>query len=77
MLNRNQAAYKAGVTVEVIDSWRWRGWIDKEGHRRKLTVVKQGRTPVFIVAEVMQAERDTRSKSERSHRRLDPPSLAA
>lgn len=77
MLTRNQAAFKAGVTVEVIDSWRWRGWIDRDGQHRKLAVVKRGRTPVFILEEVMEAERDTRRKPERSHRRLDPPELAA
>lgn len=72
-LTRRQAAHVAGVTEAVIKQWRYRGWIDSEGERRQLRV-KDGK---YLYSDVMEAERDTRNKAQRSHRRCDPPSLSS
>lgn len=67
-VSRPDAALAAGVTVDVIKTWQFRGWLDATGERRKLTA--QG-TSVRL-ADVYVAERDTRRKPARSHRRLEP-----
>lgn len=70
-VTRRQAAFLAKVTEDVIKQWRYRGWIDSEGKRRHLTV-DNGR---YLHSDVMEAERDTRQKVQRSHRRRAPASL--
>lgn len=72
-ITRRQAAFLAKVTVDVVKQWRYRGWIATDGNRRYLTVVN-GR---YLYSDVMDAERDTRKKKQRSHRRSEPASLVA
>lgn len=71
-VSRDDAAKAAGVTRFVIKTWQFRGWLDRHGERRKLTA--QG-TDVLL-ADVFVAERDTRRKPERSHRRHEAKSAA-
>ena len=72
-VSRPDAAVAAGVTVDVVKTWQFRGWLDEDGNRRKLTV----RGVRVLLDDVLDAERDTRRKPNRSHRRLGPPPLAA
>lgn len=67
-VSRDDAAIAAGVTRYVIKTWQFRGWLDKDGKRRKLTA----RGTDVLLADVYVAERDTRRKPARSHRRLEP-----
>lgn len=66
-VSRPDAALAAGVTADVIKTWQFRGWLDGNGERRKLT----SRGTDVLLADVMVAERDTRRKPARSHRRLE------
>lgn len=68
-VDRVGAARAAGVTVDVIKAWQYRGWLDADGRRHHLRPNDRG----FRVGDVLRAERDTR-RSGRSHRRLPPPS---
>lgn len=65
-VSRPDAALAAGVTVDVVKTWQFRGWLDANGERRHLTA----RGTDVLLADVFIAERDTRRKPERSHRRL-------
>jgi hypothetical protein len=66
-VSRVDAALAAGVTIDVIKSWQFRGWLDEHGNRRKLRA--QGVR--VLIDDVLEAERDTRRKASRSHRRLE------
>jgi hypothetical protein len=68
-LDRVGAARAAGVTVDVVKTWQFRGWLDQHGHRHYLLPDEDG----YRLGDVLKAERDTR-RSGRSHRRLPPPS---
>lgn len=70
-VSRQDAALSAGVTVDVIKKWLSRGWLDEHGQRRKLRADGM----LVNLDDVDQAERDTRRKSARSHRRLRAPEL--
>lgn len=72
-VSRLDAAHAAQVTVDVIKSWQFRGWLDEQGARRKLRT----RGTQVLLDDVLDAERDTRQKPARSHRRRTPESLAA
>lgn len=64
-VSRLDAALAAGVTLDVIKSWQFRGWLDAEGNRRKL----RADGVLVLLDDALEAERDTRRKPERSHRR--------
>lgn len=72
MVTLTQAAHMAGVPVGTVRNWRYRGWLDGNGKRHTLTVTDDG----YRLGDVLRAERDTR-RSDRSHRRLPAPDLAA
>jgi len=65
-VSRQDAALAAGVTVLVIKSWLHRGWLDAGGQRRFL----RSDGLLVHVDDVLEAERDTRRKPGRSHRRF-------
>jgi len=65
-VSRQDAALAAGVTVLVIKSWLHRGWLDADGERRFL----RSDGLLVHVDDVLEAERDTRHKPGRSHRRF-------
>lgn len=65
-----QAAGRLRVTRTAVHLWHTRGWIDPEGQRRHLTVTghtEQG-ARLYDWADLLDAERDTRAKRQRSHR---------
>lgn len=72
-VSRLDAALAAGVTLDVIKNWQFKGWLDAEGNRRKL----RAKGVHVLLDDVLEAERDTRRKASRSHRRVEPPSLVA
>jgi hypothetical protein len=76
-LTRTQAARRANVTVAVVDAWLARGWYDLTGVHHTLTTRKVGRTRFIRHGDVLRAERDTRLKADRSHRRLSFDDTAA
>jgi hypothetical protein len=66
-----QAAQRLRVHRTTILYWRSHGWLDTNGQRHHLTPV--GTDPLtgatlFDWDELLNAERDTRRKSQRSHR---------
>lgn len=65
-VSRQDAALAAGVTLHVIKSWVHRGWLDSDGRRQKVRT----RGLEVDIDDVLQAELDTRRKTQRSHRRL-------
>jgi hypothetical protein len=68
-VDRCAAARMAGITMDVVKTWRYRGWVDPKTRVRHWLSYDGG----YLVAEILKAERDTR-RSGRSHRRLPPPS---
>ena len=71
-VSRQDAAIAAEVTVDVIKSWLHRGWLDAGGERRTL----RADGLLVHIDDVLEAERDTRRKPDRSHRRF-PAEVAA
>ncbi len=65
-VSRLDAALAADVTVDVVKTWQFRGWLGEDGARRKL----RANGLLVHLDDVLDAERDTRRKSARSHRRL-------
>jgi hypothetical protein len=65
-VSRADAALAAGVTRDVVKTWVHRGWQDAAGRQRKVRT--QGLA--VHIDDVLQAELDTRRKTQRSHRRL-------
>jgi hypothetical protein len=65
-VSRSDAALAAGVTPDVVKMWRLRGWLTARGERRHVRHNGSG----YLLDDVLEAERDTRRKPERSHRRL-------
>lgn len=65
-VSRSDAALAAGVTPQVVKMWRLRGWLTSKGERRHVRHDGTG----YLLDDVLDAERDTRRKPERSHRRL-------
>lgn len=67
----SQAAQRYKVRRTTILMWHTRGWLDPNGQRRHLNLA--GHTPdgarLFDEIELVIAEQQTRSKSQRSHRR--------
>ena len=72
-VSRSDAARAARVTPDVVKMWRLRGWINADGMRQYVRHDTRG----YSLDDVLVAERDTRRKSGRSHRRLAPPEVAA
>jgi hypothetical protein len=72
-VSRADAAASANVTITVIKNWQFKGWLDKDGVRRKL----RAHGTMVCLEDVDAAERDTRRKPARSHRRLKAPRLEA
>lgn len=68
-ITRDQAARKLNVTVAVIDAWLARGWLDRQGERRRLTTRKLHGQRLIRAGDVLAAGRDTAANRERSHRR--------
>ncbi|MER7002220.1 hypothetical protein ABT297_04115 [Dactylosporangium sp. NPDC000555] len=62
-----QVAALAGVPAGTVRNWRYRGWIDHGGARRRIRV--QGR--LYNAVDVLLAERDTRLSGQ-SHRQQRP-----
>lgn len=62
----------ARVEPGTVRNWRYRGWIDRNGHRRYVRT--DGR--LYCAADVLRAEADTASNF-RSHRERDYSHLAA
>lgn len=61
-ITRAQAAMLTGVSADAINKWRARGWRSCEGELRHLaTKPGRGRTLLFRVGDILEAERDTRS----------------
>jgi hypothetical protein len=65
-VSRADAALAARVTPAVVKMWRLRGWLTATGERRHVRHDGSG----YHIDDVLEAERDTRRKPERSHRRL-------
>lgn len=65
-VSRADAALAAGVTPDVVKMWRLRGWLTGNGERRHVRHNGCG----YLLDDVLEAERDTRRKPGRSHRRL-------
>jgi len=65
-----QAAARYKVTRSTIHMWHTRGWLDPEGERHHLTNKGYNETGalLFDELELVQAEHETRSKRQRSHR---------
>lgn len=66
----NGAALAAGVAEGTVKNWIYRGWLDAAGKRHRLEPDTEGKV---LVGDVLRAERDTRRKRGRCHRRLPPP----
>lgn len=76
-VTRSQAALVTGVRPDTIGKWHARGWTDPDGQRRTLrTAPGSGRTLLFRLGDILEAERDTRL-NPRARRRHLPPALAA
>lgn|GEM_PF-5429820 len=67
-----QASEKLRVSRHAVSMWKTKGWLDSEGNRRHLTVVGHDccGAAQFDWSELTLAERDTRRKTNRSHRRV-------
>ena len=65
-VSRADAALAAGVTRDVVKTWIHRGWQDSTGVQRRVAT----RGLEVDIDDVLQAELDTRRKTQRSHRRL-------
>ncbi len=76
-VTRAQASLVTGVRPDTIGKWHARGWTNPEGERRTLrTKPGGGRTLLFRLGDILDAERDTRL-NPRARRRRIPPVLAA
>lgn len=71
LLTAREAAAKLRVHRTTVNMWHYKGWLDPEGERQHLTV--RGTAPnggrLFAWSELVEAEQQTRSKRQRSHRR--------
>jgi len=68
-LTRAQAAYLLDVTRATVSMWVLRGWVDRQGLRRRIRVVGTDRVGarLYRYADLVQAETDTR-RSPQSRR---------
>jgi hypothetical protein len=74
-VTRAQASLVTGVRPDTIGKWRARGWTGLDGARRVLrTRPGVGRTLLFRLGDILEAERDTRS-NPRARRRAFPAGL--
>lgn len=70
VLTARQASERLGMTPNAVSMWASRGWINDAGERQHLTVIARTRQGAwFSWNELVIAERDTRRKRNRSHRR--------
>lgn len=65
-VSRADAVKAADVSLDALKKWILRGWIAADGTRRKVRT--QGLA--VHIDDVLQAELDTRRKTQRSHRRI-------
>ena len=65
-----QAAERYRVKRTTVHMWHTRGWINPDGERRHLTVVgiDDNGARLYPENELVEAEQQTRSKRQRSHR---------
>lgn len=71
-VTRAQAAVVTGVRPDTIGKWLTRGWYGPDGKRRTLrTRPGPGRTLLFRLGDLLEAERDTR-QNPNSRRRSSP-----
>lgn len=70
LLTARQAADRLRVHRTTINMWQSKGWLDPEGQRRHLDI--KGLTPdgvrLYDWGQLLEAEQQTRAKSQRSHR---------
>lgn len=76
-ITRSQAAQITGARPDTIGKWHARGWTTPDGERRTLrTRSGGGRTLLYRLGDILDADRDTRLNL-RARRRSLPPILAA
>lgn len=76
-VTRAQAAWVTHVKPNTISQWRVRGWKTPEGEHRTLTVRSgPGRTLLFRLGDILDAERDTRLNPRARRARMLPAFLA-
>lgn len=76
-VTRSQASLLTGVRPDTIGKWHARGWVRPDGERRTLSTKDgPGRTLLFRLGDILEAEHDTRL-NPRARRRTLPPALAA
>jgi len=65
-----QAAERLRVHRTTVLYWASHGWLDADGQRHRLTVMgtSDNGAALFDERQLLDAERDTRRKSQRSHR---------
>ena len=66
----SQAAQRLHVKRPTVHMWHTRGWLDAQGERHHLTLVgfDANGARLYDENELLDAERDTRRKAQRSHR---------
>lgn len=65
-VSRPDAVKAADVSIHALKKWILRGWIAADGSQRKVRT----RGLEVDIDDVLDAELDTRRKTQRSHRRL-------
>jgi hypothetical protein len=61
-ITRSQAAMLTGVSADAIGKWHARGWRSTEGELRHLrTRSGSGRTLLYRLGDIIDAERETRN----------------
>jgi DNA-binding transcriptional MerR regulator len=71
LVTASQASQRLRVNPKAIRHWHTRGWTNQNGQRQQLNVAGHNRKGVrlYYFNELVIAERDTRQKTNRSHRR--------
>lgn len=76
-ISRAQAAMVTGARPDTIGKWHARGWTTPDGEHRELrTRPGPGRTLLFRLGDILEADRDTRL-NPRARRRTLPQALVA
>ena len=80
LVTTSEAAQLLPVSPSTIRTWASRGWTDNQGEHKTITPVDyrgRRRAPRYWLSDLQAAERDTRRKQRRSHRRTPCASLPA